>query len=292
MVIKLFFTILISFTALVVSATDISFVVYNVTGTVSKNSAQRLKKGDKVLANESIVLANKASIILVCSNYKIIQLNKKGSYTAKNLQSQCSNTAAGYSSAYFKYVWNEFTHPHGKPETNPGEYMKNIGAASRGCNTVSTGIVVDTIHYFKGALPVYWNSAFTTSSFKLYDVPVDGGPLQKIVLEKDQPIQFEKIASALPPGEYYWNITDEEGNGCERNYLKLWDESSYRQRIEELKESIPVTTPAETAFATGFVLQQHYFIAEAIAYYRQAATLEPSNNIYQKTLSSFYATQF
>ncbi len=278
--------------AFAATAGDISFVVYSVTGLAKKNVSVKLKKGDKILSNETIGLADKASIVLVCSNYKVIQLNKKGSYTAKSLLGQCVKDAVGYTSSYFKYVWNEFTHPHGKPEANPGEYMKNVGAVSRGCNTVQTGVLVDTIHYLSGALPVYWSSSFAQPALRIYDVPADGAPIQKTVLEKDQPINIEQAAKALPAGEFYWQITDAEGNGCERNYLKIWDSTAYRTKVADLLAGIPVSTAAETAFAKGFVLQENHFLAEALTYYAMAAKLDVKNKLYQKILSQFYATQF
>lgn len=290
--IKICLTALLFMIAFAATAADISFVVYSVTGLVKKNVSVKLKKGDKILENETIALADKASLVLVCSNYKVIQLNKKGSYTAKSLLAQCSQDAAGYTSSYFKYVWNEFTHPHGKPEANPGEYMKNVGAVSRGCNTVQTGVPVDTIHYLAGAVPVYWHSSYAQAVLRIYDVPADGAPIQKTVLEKDQPINMEQIAKSLPAGEYYWQVTDAEGNGCERNYLKVWDKEAYKARVEALLAGIPVSTAAETAFAKGFVLQENHFLAEALTCYTLAAKLDVKNKLYQKTLSQFYATQF
>lgn len=290
--IKICLTGLLFLFAFAATAADISFVVYSVTGLVKKNVSVKVKKGDKILANETIALADKASIVLVCSNYKVIQLNKKGSYTAKSLSGQCTKDAAGYTSSYFKYVWNEFTHPHGKPEANPGEYMKNVGAVSRGCNTVQTGVAVDTIHYLAGALPVYWSSSYSQPVLRIYDMPSDGAPIQKTVLEKDRPINIELLAKTLPAGEYYWQVTDTEGNGCERNYLKVWDDIAYKARVEALLAGIPVSTAAETAFAKGFVLQENRFLAEALAYYTLAAKLDVKNKLYQKTLSQFYATQF
>lgn len=289
---KIFFTFLLVVTGFFVRAADISFVVYFVKGTVHKNSTVKIKKGDKILAGESIAVGNNSAVILVCSNYKVIQLNKKAVHTAKSLLSQCTKDAAGYSSSYFKYVWNEFTHPHGKPESSPEEYMKNIGAASRGCNSVQTGIRVDTIHFFTGTLPVYWKSNFTPSILGIYEVPVDGGPLQKTILEKDQPVKFEQVTRSLQPGEYYWQIMDTEGNSCERNYLKVWDKVSYQDHVAALLAGVPVTSAAETAFARAFILHENHFLAEAIQYYTLACKLAPGNKIYKKTLSEFYATQF
>lgn len=286
---KILFTTVFIFISILVQAADISFVVYYVKGLVSKNSKIKIKKGDKISANESVVIGDGASIILICSNYKAIQLNKKGTFTAKTLLAQCNDKAASYSGSYFKYVWNEFTHAHGKPEANPEEYMKNVGAVSRGCNMVQTNIAGDTIHMSSGPLPLYWNSIFSSSILAIYDVAIDGAPLQKTILEKEHPADLGTITRALQPGEYYWQIIDTEGNSCERNYLKIWDSLSYHQQVKELLIHVPVTTPAETAFAKGFVLHENHFISEAIRYYAMAAKLAPRNKLYKETLSTFYA---
>lgn len=288
--IKFLATILFVFIVLVSKATDISFVVYNVIGSVSKSSKTKIKKGDKILANETLVLADNASVILICSNYKTIQLNKKGSYTAKNLMDQCNKDAAGYTSSYFKYVWNEFTHPHGKPESNPGEYMKNVGAVSRGCNAVETNLPVDTIHYFDGKFLIHWRSIYSKPVLAIYDIPVDGGPLKRTALKYGYPIYTDSLTSNMQPGEYYWQITDAEGNSCERNYLKIWDRSSYEQEVDELIAQVPVSTKAETAFAKGFILQENHFLAEACKYYKKATEFSPGTKKYQNALSQFYAT--
>jgi hypothetical protein len=277
------------FISILVQAADISFVLYYVKGQVTKNSKTKIKKGDKILANESLVLGENSSVILICSNFKAIQLNKKGRYSATSLLEQCNDKGASYSSSYFKYVWNEFTHAHGKPEANPEEYMKNVGAVSRGCNMVQTSIAADTIHISSGALPIYWNSTFSAPILAIYDVTVDGAPLQKTMLKKEQPFDLAAVTGSLLPGEYYWQIIDAEGNSCERNFLKIWDSTSYQQQVTELLTHVPVTTPAETAFAKGFVLHENHFIAEAIRYYAMAAKLAPANKLYKQTLSTFYA---
>ena len=287
---KFLLTLFSFFAVLISKATDISFIVYNVTGTASKSSKVKIKKGDKIFANETLILADKAAVVLVCSNYKAIQLNKKGSYTAKSLLDQCTKDAAGYTGSYFKYVWNEFTHPHGKPETDPGEYMKNVGAVSRGCNSVSLGIAADTIIIGKGTVNLYWNSSFQQPVMRIFDVPVDGGPLQKTILKKGKAISMEEVSKGLAAGEYYWQITDEEGNGCERNVLKILEPNDYQLKVDQLINAIPFTTDAETAFARAFVLEENHFIAAAVASYRVAARLSPGNNLYKKTLARFYAT--
>ncbi|RYD78557.1 MAG: hypothetical protein EOP53_11040 [Sphingobacteriales bacterium] len=167
-----------------------------------------------------------------------------------------------------------------------------MGAVSRGCNEVSTGIPADTLIIGEGSFPLYWSSTYTKSILAIYDVAVDGAAIQKSILKDKVPINFDSITKSLPPGDYYWNITDEEGNGCERSFLRLLDSATYEQNVYMLIENIPNTTMAEIAFARSFILQQHFYIAPALASSKLAAELEPSNKLYKKNLAQFYATQF
>lgn len=293
--IKLLFIFFLVITAFVSKANDIVFVVYHVKGQVSKNAKVKIKKGDKVLGSEAIIVGDNSTLMLVCSNYKVIQVNKKGAYTAKSLLSQCSTTAAGYSSSYFKYVWNEFTHPHGKPSEKPEDYMKNVGAVSRGCNMLETGIRVDTLHFSAGSkdeLPVYWKSNFAQNILAVYDVAIDGAPLRKTLLKQNEPVRMEQVIETLPVGEYYWTIIDNNGNGCERNYLKIWEPELYKQQLKKMSDSFPSTTVAENAFADAFVFHENHFLAEALKYYKLASSFSMGNKIYKKSLSKFYESKF
>ncbi|RYY47213.1 MAG: hypothetical protein EOO06_12920 [Chitinophagaceae bacterium] len=290
--IKFLLTTFLFLLSLLSFATDVSFIVYHAQGTVTVNGKTMLKKGDKIMANQRVSLADKSSVMLICSNYKVIQLTKKGSFAVQHLLAQCNKDAAGYSSSYFKYVWNEFTHPHGKPETNPGEYMKNVGAVSRGCNLFQTGIAVDSMHFYAGTLSVNVRTSIQNPVIALYEVPIDGAPLRKLTLANNSPIRIGELAKGLTPGEYFWTLQDADGNGCERSYLKLWEPGAYSRKLNELFASVPITTPAETAFAKAFVLQENHFTAEALRYYKIAAKLAPGNKIFKKTLSVFYETNF
>ena len=290
---KLFFTALLFICGTVCMATDISFVVYQSKGMVAKTSSKGLlKKGDKIYLHEMLVLGDQSNVILICSNYKIIQITKKGNYAVKSLVSQCSKNASSYTSSYFKYVWAQLTHPHGSPDKDPEAYMQNVGAVSRGCSMVSTNIKLDTLYYLSGTLPLYWHSAYKNPELRIYDVPMDGGALIKTTLTKEQPVQPAEAFKSLLPGEYYWQITEADGSSCERNYLKIWSVAEYKKQISQILTMVPQTSAAETAFIKGFIMQENHFIAEALKYYRQAAKVNPGNSLYKKTLAKFYNTVF
>lgn len=290
---KLFFTLLLFVTGAVCRAADISFVVYQSKGMVTKTSSKLLlNKGDKLYLHEMLAIGEQSNVILICSNYKIIQITKKGNYAIRSLLSQCSKNASTYTSSYFKYVWAQLTHPHGSPDKSPEEYMQNVGAVSRGCNTVSTNIKLDTLNYLSGTLPIYWHSAYKNPECRIYDVPTDGGPLKKTSLIKEQPVLTAQVFKSLQPGEYYWQITEADGSSCERNYLKIWAAAEYKKEINRMLKMVPITSAAETAFIKGFVMEENHFMAEALIYYGQAAKANSKNSLYKKTLAKFYNTTF
>jgi len=274
-------------------ATDVSFVVYHSKGTVMKTGAKTpLKKGDQLLLKDAVTLGSSSQLVLLCSNYKVIQINKAGAYPVKTLLGLCNKNAASYNSAYFKYVWEQFTSPEGSPDKNPTDYMKNVGAVSRGCNEVATSMRSDTTHFYRGELPVFWNSIYKTSYAVVYDQLYDGAVLKKIPLKKDQPFLLGDLLRGLPAGNYYWQVAGSEGSACERKYVQVWEKKVYKKSIASLVKDIPKYSQAEKAFATAFTLQENFFMAEALTWYKKAAKQEPNNPIYNKAIESFYEKNF
>ncbi len=289
---KLFFFVLLSFFFFSALEAEPSFVVYHCKGNIRKATSKNiLKKGDQLFIKDIITLGEGSKLVLVCSNYQIIQLGKKGSYPVKNLLFQCKQSGS-YSSSYFKYVWEQLTHPHGKPEQDPEAYMKNVGAVSRGCNEVAFAMQVDTIQYSSGMLPLQWWAAYNKPTLAVFEQPMDGEAVKKIELTSKVPLPLEELGKNLLPGIYYWQIMGEDWNSCERKYLKIWDKSSYSKAIQALMKCVPITSPAETAYGKAFVLHENHFLAEAHKYYKLAASLNPGNSIYKTSLNKFYETTF
>lgn len=274
-------------------ANDISFIVYHVKGNILKSgNKQPLKKGDQLFEKDVLLLNDATQIVLICNSYKIIQLNKKGKYAITGLLQQCNKTNASYSSSYFKYVWNELTHSKGKPEKKPGDFMKNVGAVSRGCADVVFGIAIDTLQVSPNSnLFIHFNSFYTNAQAAIYPELFDGAALNKLAVKNKDSLQIQSLTKSLAPGIYYWQIVGADGSSCERNYIKIWSIKEYKKMISFLLKDVPSSTPAETAFAKGFLLQENKFTAEALIWYKQAVRLNPSNLIYQQSLSSFYETK-
>ena len=289
---RFLFLVLFLACSIILHATDIAFVVYHSKGANTKaGSKSRLKKGDQLLLKDILTLGEESQLVLVCSNYKVIQISKKGNYPIKKLLLQCKKTAASYSSSYFKYIWEQFTHPHGSPDKNPEDYMKNVGAVSRGCHEVTTSVKTDTVRFHSGYFPVYWDAAYEVSFAVVYNQLYDGAPMKKIQLVKGKPFLLGDLLKGLSTGDYYWQVEGSNGGNCERKYLQLWDKQTYRKAVAALLREIPATTKAEEAFASAFVLEENYFIAEALGFYQQAVKLQPSNPIYKKSLEKFHEKQ-
>lgn len=167
---KFIYIFLLSFLFQPVYANDISFIVYHVKGSITKtNSKQILKKGDQLFLKDVLILKDASSLVLICNNYKIIQINKKGNYSISSLILQCSKINVSYSSSYFKYVWNELTHTKGKLEKKPGDFMKNVGAVSRGCTDVAYGMNIDTIQIStQSKLMIHFKTFYTNGYAAIY----------------------------------------------------------------------------------------------------------------------------
>lgn len=290
---RLLFFVIICMNAFNSFASDVSFVVYHSKQSILKTGAPKaLKKGDQLSSKDIVWVGTSGQLVLLCSNYKIIQVSKPGAYTVKALLAMCNKTAASYNTAYFKYVWEQFTRPEGSPDKNPEAYMKNVGAVSRGCNEVTVSIRSDTTHFYAGHLPIFWSAVYDSAYATLYEHAYDGAALRKIPLLKGQPLELGDLLAGVPAGSYYWQVEGSQGSACERKYLELWKKERYKKQIAALLKDIPPSTPAEKAFAAGFLMQEHFFFAEAIKWYRKAIKLEPENSTYNKAIETFYEKNF
>jgi hypothetical protein len=284
----IFFLLLVCFSS-IVKAENIAFVVYYTRGVITKNtSGSPLKKGDRLFEKDNISLAQGAQLILVCRNAASVKLSAKGRYEVKKLVASCKQETGSFTSSYFSYVWEEMTHEHGTPEDDPTHYMKNMGAASRGCNTVETKVSVDTVIYAVGTLPVFYITTISNPYLSVFKEAQEGESFFSAPLDK-QPLYLDLVAQKLKDtGTYYWQVTDKNGEGCERNVLRILSPKEYYTSIAQLMRDLPPGLPAETAYMKGFILEENHFLAEAFKFYKQAYILSPSNKRYQFAQSRFY----
>lgn len=266
-------------------AAEPAFIVFYNSGKAIKTVAGKavvLKKGDHLLSDDQVVLPAKTQLVLVCANFKVIQLKMQGKSTVKSLLAQCNQKSVSASSAYFKYVWNSFSHAHKAPEKDPRAYMKTYGAASRGKGSLVTNLSTDTINYYQGALTITWLPAKPVKS-EFYVEAIDG---EAVYISKPAKyVKIDSVAAKFKPGIYFWDM---EGlQSAKRKYLKIYTKAAYQASIGKILNSIVATNAAEKAYLTGYVFEEQHFLAEAAKYYQQALNLAPSNQIYRNALVRF-----
>lgn len=286
---SLLILLMISFSG-TLKAADPVFVVYFVKGKIIKQGTQSrvLKSGDPLMETDKFQLPAGSEIIIICKNSTPLRLKSKGEYTVRNLLSLCTKNSESTTSAYFKYVWNEFTHPEASPEKDPRNYMKTSGAVSRGYEAVDFVTSIDTVHYSIGKLNLRWTPDVANVRIKVYNSSEDG----KLLLERKLNsgiLPIDSIARELgAPGEYYWGIWDASDREPGRHYLKIWEKKEYRKFVSNLVKQInAVPSKAEKFYLRGFILEEHHFLTEASLYYKKAFQKEPENPIYKKAYESF-----
>jgi hypothetical protein len=281
--------------ATVARSQTIAFVVYYTKGSITKaGSAGSLKRGDKLFAKDNITLGQNAQIILVCKNSQTVKLVTKGKYAVSTLVKDCDKKTPSFAASYFSYVWKEFTTPHGDMDDDPTHYMKNTGAASRGCNTVETKLLLDTVIlpvYRPGnarSFPVLFMTTFDQPFLSRFSGPEEGDSMWQTPLGKNEFSMDLLTKEAGRPGLHYWQITGKEEKGCEPNVLIVLSEKEYNATITKMLANLPPASAAETAYMKAFILEENHFTGEAFRYYEQAHKLAPTNEKYKLARARFY----
>ena len=263
------------------------YVVYQVIGKctkVSGNKIAALKKGDFLNSPDVVNLQDGATLILVCANYKAFQLNAKGKYPVSTMKKYCAKNNGSFTANYFRFVWDELTHPHSSPEAEPEKYMKTAGAVTRGTDLVGLKIVSDTIKFYRNDFGIKFTSIKEKVTIN-YSSSLNPGAT--LISQKAAGfVSFTEFAkSNQPPGIYYWQITNAKYKKGNLYVLEVMDEQVYKKKVKEITAKVIGSNLAERAFMTGFLLEGNYFLGEAQKYYKLAVKLNPKNTAY-KTVSS------
>lgn len=270
-------------------AQEVSFVVYHSQGRSTLNGKPiSLKKGDKLRTSDVITVGKGAKLVLICKNFNAIQLTASGRFPVTSLLQRCQQNTGTYTASYFKYVWEEFTHPHGYPDKDPTKFMRNSGAVSRGCPTVETKLAIDTIVYATGSLPIYFNTTLAMPFVTLFSEAENGDVIRQWKTNGAK-LALDSIGAVLKkPGTYYWQLTDENAQGCPPNVLTILPAQDYQSALKNILPQNLSLPPAEEAFLKGYLLEEAFFLAEAKKFYDRAVQLEPKNAAYKKAQSRFY----
>lgn len=291
--------------AFIISAQSIAqnplFVVYSKKGNpeyIFNNQTKSIITGTQINSNSLIKLNNNESVVLVCENYKTIILNKAGSYNANQITENCKKQNKDLTSSYFKYIWEEFSHPHTTPDENHKKFMKTTGAVSRGCYDSTILPIIDSIKIVKNKFHWFqWNFVWMEPEGKpelklqVFDDRLFG---RKII---DSTVQFpemdlSKLFKNLPTGDYYWLLTQNPTKPCERNYVGIYSEKEFDTVMAEIKSKVLSYDDASENFMTGYLLEQKNFLLEAQEYYKKAVKLNPNNTLYSNRLKVFLKNYF
>ena len=278
-------TVLLCAFGLTASAADPAFIVFYNSGKAVKTVNGKtfvLKKGDHLLPSDVISLPEKTRLALVCANFNVVQLKTKAKVKVSDLLKDCSVKSTSAPSAYFKYMWSQFSHSHKAPEKDPRKYMSNFGAASRG-NVLATLVNVDTIYYYSGRLTIGWTPR-SVMTVEVYDTNAD-----KHVLLTTKPgisLKLDSVAHRIDKaGTYLWGFKDVKNPNLKS--LVVLPKNEYQQLLKDILINVVETSPAETAYLSGYVLEEKRFLADAASYYQKAFKLAPDNQIYKEAYRRF-----
>jgi hypothetical protein len=266
------------------------YIVYYVKGSCTRTApAKALKRGDVLQAKDSVVLGDRSELLLLCKDYRLVRIAKKGSHILER-SAPCAVETSSVTATYFKYVWEELKTVHGSPEKNPRHYMRNKGAVSRsGCPAVFTALSTDTIYHCSGDLDLLWRTAITAPWLSSFPDDHDPLALKQVELIPGTPIKTSQLARMVDEDSVLiWAITEKKTDVCDRKYFRLLSAANYRERVQILLQQVIVTTPAQTAFMKAWVLEENHFPAEAMKYYAKAVKLDPKNSTYKSALKHFY----
>lgn len=263
------------------------FVVYFAKGKVlkiKKENSQPLKKGDKLFAADNVSLPVNAQLVLICSNYNSISINKPGVVKLSALLSQCNKSRSTFTTAYLHFIWDEFNTEKEKPSAE--DYMNNVGAVSRS-KLFKMNIHPDTIYYYNGELNISWKTKKKDLTAKVFDSPATDDAINQLSITGNRFKLGRLIAALKKRGIYYWGLYEGNSPVAGNYYLRVLSKSAYIKKVNALTGTALVTSPAETAFMKAFVLERNYFLFEAAKYYSKAALLEPANKFYKAAKSRF-----
>lgn len=201
------------------------YLVYAIKGkpeVMESKQAKPLLTGTVLTIENSIsLLKGDAVYILGEKDFCVLKLTKPGVFQLKLLQQSCINQPQNITYNYFKYVWESFTHPHEKPAQNRKAFMKNYGAAIRGCEYIQPINFEDTIRYGGKSSVLQWRNTepFNTSYLVVYDKPKGGNIVVDTSITGSE-INLQQLTARLQKGKtYYFTIAAEKGTSCNRFVL-------------------------------------------------------------------------
>jgi hypothetical protein len=263
------------------------FVVYFTVGKANKIIRDKiipLKKRDNLYLSDKLDIEKNAQVILICKNGNVIKLNDSGTQNLSDAASQCSKQARSFTYAYFHFIYDEFTGADTKIDEK--NYLNNLGAVSRGWPVLN--ISPDTINYCNGDIKIGWRDRTYAGTATVFADSQASQPLKKINYTHNT-FKLSSLTAGLKfPGVYFWNISSSIHQTSPMYFIKITGHTDYEKNITSILQNVIQTTPAETAYMSGFLLEENHLLVEAAKYYKKAYLLEPENLIYKNTKLRFY----
>lgn len=100
--------------------------VFNTKGQIYNSQNVAVKKGEAISESDKLRLNANASLVCMDSNGAVYYLNKKGTYSYKEILKNRQKGNSGISFSYFKYLWNEFFDVQDKKPLIAGVFRGDI----------------------------------------------------------------------------------------------------------------------------------------------------------------------
>jgi hypothetical protein len=187
-------------------------------------------------------------------------------------------------------VWSQLTTKPGSPEKNRKAFMTNVGAVSRGVNSVWIDPRLDTVKYVSGSFPLSWKSFAEAEEFEfsVFNTP-DRNKALTTLTTKNRFVDAKSVAANLKPtNTAYWTASVKGEQNPEIKVFEYVPADVFKSVISSFEQSGPdLESEAAKAFRIAFMLEQAHYLADAYTYYKKATTLDPAVPVYKSTIESF-----
>jgi tetratricopeptide (TPR) repeat protein len=282
------------------------FLVYKIYGKAFYNSPKGKVKviiGNTYNESDSIFLEAKSKITFLCNNYVPFVVEKEGVVELKKIANNCIKSSQNKDLAFFKFVWEQFSHPHLDPKKNRKKYFHNLGAPIR-----NTHKDVDIEEYYSdysivegSKIKLKWDiklpkKFYKTGNYKfiLMNRSSASKSINQFSIYNSGSFDFSNNDdNVIYPAIFDWGITYDSILSRERsNAITIYSRSQFDSIVKNIDSSIETNIgAAEKNFRTGVALESLHFYREAFIYYQKALNLEPDNEMYKKNieiLKSYY----
>ncbi|MDF2382824.1 hypothetical protein JMG10_15180 [Nostoc ellipsosporum NOK] len=265
---KIFFLLFCLIVGFNLGAQD-SLLVYELKGNAylktTDNKIQRLKIGTKFYAYHSRLELDKgSSVTLVSSTYKAMTFTKSMAITdvRKSFPPVQKTDVTG---KYFSYVWEQFTHKHGSPETDRRKYMSNAGGVARGCPGVDASHLPDTIYYTGKSLVFDIEHKLPAGRLHLLFQNADSSWR----MNADPSATFFPATGQLKPGvTWKWSLQIDGQQPCREGVIIYVTRAQYLLKEKELNRQVIVSDPLEASNMLAFLLEASGYLDAARDIYR------------------------